>query len=64
MCITCMYNHDQLIMYAPHSPLRIYPSLYSKCKVSSLAALVADSSGTPTHRLAFLNLHLDASPLA
>jgi hypothetical protein len=68
---TCMYNHDQLIMYAPHSSLRFYLSLYSKCKVGSPPALIADRSGTPTRHLsrsvhfslAPVDIHLDASTL-
>ena len=44
----CMYNHDQLIMYALHSSPRICLSLYLKCKVGSPAVLVTHRSGTPT----------------
>lgn len=58
---SCVYNHDQLVMYALHSSLRIYLSLYSECKVGSLAALVADHSGTPAHDLS-RSAHLSLAP--
>ena len=63
ICTACMYN-TTTNSSCMHSSLRMYLFLYSKCKVGSLAVLVADRSGTPTPSEQFSLLgHLSLNPL-
>lgn len=59
ICTACMYNHDQLIVYALYG---IYRSMYWKGGVGSPAALAADYSGRPTRYLSRSG-HLSPAPL-